>query len=100
MKTQFGRVPFFLIYPETPIFCRVTKIELESSKSKPYYPLINVVHKRYVKLSTFRLSISSATLSPLTEASGADVAINSRQQNNLGCTPFCYVDDYQKLIIR
>ena len=29
-EKQFVRVPFFLIYPETPIFCRVTKIELGS----------------------------------------------------------------------
>ena len=63
MKKQFVRVPFFLIYPETPIFCRVTKIELESTKSEPYYSLINLEHKRYVTLSTFRLSNSSATLS-------------------------------------
>ena len=52
MKTQFGGIHFFLIYPKTPIFCRVTKIELESSKSKPYYPLINVVKFIYSEKAT------------------------------------------------
>ena len=66
MKTQFVRVLFFLIYPETPIFCRVTKIELESSKSKPYYPLINVVKFIYSEKATKFCEISTFLLTGTT----------------------------------